>query len=178
MNAQCEADPIRALLFIIFHIILHCTQHSALSGMCRTLYDPALPPGQADSLPAFPSLYWSHGLSDHARTGQAATCCRPFEPALLPESSFLGVLYAWLLCFPQNWLSVTILRDFWPIHSKGVPLYLNILSLIPHLLPSLCLSESLIPCIFICLCHSWLFLLPACKLHRDRGHFSCSLGTW
>ena len=96
--------------------------------MCRTLYDPALPPGQADSVPAFPSVYWSHGLSDHPQTGQAATCCRPFASALLPKSSFLGVLHAWLLCFPQNWLSVTILRDFWTTHSKGVPLYLDTLS--------------------------------------------------
>ena len=68
--------------------------------MCRTLYDPALPPGQADSVPAFPSLYWSHGLSDHPQTGQAATCCRPFAPALLPKSSFLGVFARLASLFP------------------------------------------------------------------------------
>ena len=102
MSSQCEADPVRALLFIIFHMILHCSQHSALSGMCRTLYEPALPPGQADSAPVSPF------------TRHTAFLAIPRQASLLRVTGPLHLL----LC-PRALCLV------WTTHSKGVPLHLD-----------------------------------------------------
>ena len=52
----------------------------------------------------------------------------PLHLLFCPRALFLVFLHAWLLCFPQNWLRVTIQRDFWTTHSKEVPLYLDTLS--------------------------------------------------
>ena len=87
-------------------------------------------------------------------------------------------LFSWCFCTPGFFVSHRIgyaspFREiFGPLILKKCP-STSTLCLIPHSLPSLCLAEALIPCLFICLCHHWLFLLPACQLH-----FSCSLGTW